>query len=232
MKSDTLHTEKFLKGLTTLTGLPYKKLQQYVKQNNPFNILEYPHIMEPNEKQLEKIGLLNEFIASYNLLKIYESNEKITFNSSTAAGQHFYALLSGMKDKERFMVAFLDRGNNVIEIKTMSEGSVGQTAVYPREILKYALACDCNAVILAHNHPGGSRNFSPEDKALTQRIVDIFHPLEIKVLDHIIVGGGNYSSMAETGNMLGYCKDKANYDPIALGAIPIAEKRNRFQDTR
>ena len=72
-----------------------------------------------------------------------------------------------MKDKERFMVAFLDRGNNAIEIKTMSEGSVGQTAVYPREILKYALACDCNAVILAHNHPGGSRNFSPEDKALT-----------------------------------------------------------------
>jgi DNA repair protein RadC len=232
MRPDTRHTEKFLKGLTTLTGLPYKKLQRYVKQNNPFNILEHPRIMEPNEKQLEKIGLLNEFIASYNLLKIYENNEKITFNSSTAAGQYFYALLSGMKDRERFMVAFLDRSNNVIEIKTMSEGTVGQTAVYPREILKYALACDCNAVILAHNHPGGSRNFSPEDKALTHRIVDIFHPLEIKVLDHIIVGGGNYSSMADRGSMPDYCKDPANYEPVALGAIPIAEKRNRFQNTR
>ena len=232
MRSDTLHTEKFLKGLTTLTGLPYKKLQQYVKQNNPFNILEHPRIMDPNEKQLEKIGLLNEFIASYNLLKIYESNEKITFDSSTAAGQYFYALLSGMKDKERFMVAFLDNGNNIIETKTMSEGSVGQTAVYPREILKYALACDCNAVILAHNHPGGSRDFSPEDKALTQRIVDIFHPLEIKVLDHIIVGRGNYSSMAEKGSMPDRCKDQANYESVALGAVPIAEKRNRYQNTR
>jgi DNA repair protein RadC len=85
---------------------------------------------------------------------------------------------------------------------------------------------------LAHNHPGGSQNFSPEDQALTQRIVDIFHPLEIKVLDHIIVGGASYSSMAERGSIPGHCKDKANYEPVALGAIPIAEKRNRFQNTR
>lgn len=125
MKQDLLHTEKFLKGLTTLTGLSYKKVQQYVKGNNPLNILEHPHIMEPNVKQLEKIGLLNEFIASYSILKIYEDNEKITFNSTTISGQYFLALLGRMKDKERFMVAFLDSGNNIIETKTMSEGSIG-----------------------------------------------------------------------------------------------------------
>jgi len=232
MKQDILHTENFLKGLTTLTGLPYKKVQQYVKGNSPFNILEHPHILEPNEKQLEKIGLLNEFIASYNILKIYESNEKITLNSSTVSGQYFLALLGGMKDKERFMVAFLDSGNNIIETKTMSEGSIGQTAVYPREILKYALACDCNTIILAHNHPGGSKNFSPEDNALTQRIVDIFHPLEIKVLDHIIVGGASYSSMAERGNIPHQCKSTANYEVIALGAMPVKEKRDRFKHAR
>ena len=232
MKQDILHTENFLKGLTSLTGLPYKKVRQYVKENNPFNILEHPHIMEPNEKQLEKIGLLNEFIASYNILKIYESNEKVTLNSSTIAGQYFLALLGGMKDKERFMVAFLDSGNNIIETKTMSEGSIGQTAVYPREILKYAIACDCNAMILAHNHPGGSKNFSPEDKALTQRIVDIFHPLGIKVLDHIIVGGASYSSMKERGSIPEQCKSIANYEAITLGAVPAMEKQNRFQDTR
>ena len=232
MRQDPRHTEKFLKGLTTLTGLPYKKVRQYVKQNNPFNILEHPRIMEPNEKQLEKIGLLNEFIASYNVLKIYENNEKITFNSATVAGQYFLALLGGMKDKERFMVAFLDNGNNIIETKTMSEGSVGQTAVYPREILKYALACDCKSMILAHNHPGGSNNFSPEDRALTQRIVDIFHPLEIKVLDHIIVYGTSYSSMAERGIIPYQCKSTANYEVIALSAMLVEEKRNRFQYTR
>jgi DNA repair protein RadC len=82
MKQDIRHTDNFSKGLTTLTGLSYKKVQRYVKENNPFNILEHPHIMEPNERQLEKIGLLNEFIASYNILKIYESNEKVVLNSS------------------------------------------------------------------------------------------------------------------------------------------------------
>ncbi len=231
MKQDIRHTDNFLKGLTTLTGLSYKKVQRYVKENNPFNILEHPHIMEPNEKQLEKIGLLNEFISSYNILKIYEGNEKVVLNSSTLSGQYFLALLGGMKDKERFMVAFLDSGNNIIETKTMSEGSIGQTAVYPREILKYALACDCNSMILAHNHPGGSKNFSPEDKELTQRIVDIFHPLEIKILDHIIVSGASYSSMAEKGILPHQCKGTANYEEIALGPIPVEEKRNGFKLT-
>ena len=232
MKKNMQHTESFLKGLTTLTGLPYKKVRQYAKENNPFIILEHPHIMEPNEKQLEKIGLLNEFIASYNLLKIYESVKKITLNSSTVSGQYFLALLGGMKDKERFMAAFLDNGNNLIETKTMSEGSVGQAVVYPREVLKYAIACDCRAIILAHNHPGGSTNFSPEYRALTQRFVDIFHPLEIKVLDHIVVGGTRYSSMAEHGEIPHQCESKANYEVIALGETAVEENRNSFQYTQ
>jgi len=140
MKQDKKYTENFLKGLTSLTGLPYKKVQHYAKENNPFNILEHPQIMEPNEKQLEKIGLLNEFISSYNLLKIYENQEKLKLNSSTVSGQYFLALLSGMKDKERFMVAFfLDNGNNIIETKIMSEGNVGQAVIYPREVLNMPL---------------------------------------------------------------------------------------------
>ncbi len=192
---------------------------------------EHPQIVEPNEKQLEKIGLLNEFISAYSLLKIHENEERLQLNSSTVSGQYFLALLGGMKDKERFMVAFLDNGNNVIETKTMSEGSVGQAVVYPREVLKYAIVCDCNAIILAHNHPGGSKNFSPEDKSLTQRFVDIFHPLQIKILDHIIVGGTGYSSMAEQGIVPYQSKGTANYEEIALGPIPVEEKRNRFQNT-
>lgn len=232
MKQNIKYTEKFLKGLTNLTGLSYKKVQQYVKTNSPFNILEHPHIMEPNGKQLEKIGLLNEFISSYNILKIYEKDNKILLNSSVASGQYFLAILGGMKDKERLMVSFLDSGKNIIETKTMSEGSIGQAPVYPREILKYALACDCSAIILAHNHPGGSSNFSPEDKALTQRIVDIFHPLDIRVLDHIIVAGTNYTSMAVKGYLPYQCKDAANYDVIILDETSAKGKWDRNQDVR
>lgn len=129
------------------------------------------------------------------------------------------------------MVTFLDNGNNMIETKTMSEGSISQTAVYPREILKYAIACDCNAIVLAHNHPGGSELFSLEDKALTQRLVDIFNPLDIKVIGHIVVAGTRYSSMAEKGELPHHSINKANYEVIAFGETDVKEDVNYFQHT-
>lgn len=85
---------------------------------------------------------------------------------------------------------------------------------------------------LSRFHPGGSKNFSMEDKELTQRIVDIFHPLQIKVLDHIIVGGGCYSSMAEKGELPNQSRSTANYEVIELGADSVKEKQKRFQDVR
>ncbi|NJD01811.1 MAG: DNA repair protein [Ruminiclostridium sp.] len=216
MNENKQHTDNFLKGLTTLTGIPYKRIQQYAKENNPFNILEHPRTIEPNEKQLEKIGLLNEFISTYNLLKIYEGENKLKMNSTATAGQYFVSLMGGMKDKERFMVAFLDNSQNIIETRTMSEGSVGQAVVYPREVLKAAIACDCRAIVLAHNHPGCSIVPSIEDRSLTQKFVDIFTPLDIKVLDHIIVGGSSYHSLAEQGFISQTVNSIANYEPIKL----------------
>jgi DNA repair protein RadC len=84
---------------------------------------------------------------------------------------------------------------------------------------------------LSRFHPGGSKNFSPEDRALTQRMVDIFHPLQIKILDHIIVAGTGYSSMAEKGIVPYQSKSTADYEKITLGSISVGEKRNRFQNT-
>ncbi len=210
------HTENFLKGLTTLTGIPMKKVKEYAKDNSPFNILEHPRIIEPNEKQLQKIGLLNEFIASYNLLKSHESENKIKITSPEQAGAYFVPLLSGKKDKEKFMVAFLDSGNKIIHSSVVSEGTVSQAVVYPREILKQALACDCKSMIVAHNHPGGSTMPSNEDKNMTQRLVDIFHPLEIRIHDHIIVADTKYTSMAEKGYMPSSAQARANYEPFEI----------------
>lgn len=210
------HTQNFLKGLTTLTGLSMKKIQEYSKDNSPFNILEHPLIIEPNEKQLQKIGLLNEFIASYNLLKEYESENKMKITSPEQAAAFFVPLLSGKKDRESFMVAFLDSGNNIIHSSEVSKGTVSQAMVYPREVLKQALASDCTSIILAHNHPGGSLMPSVEDKAMTQRLVDVFHPLDIKIHDHIIVADTKYTSMAEKGMMPSSPREKANYEPFKV----------------
>ena len=218
------HAFTFIKGLASLTGLSIRKARQYAKDNNLFNILEHPQTIAPNEKQLEKIGLLNEFISSYNVLKMREAQERIKLDSSYTAGQYFLCLMGGMKDKERFLVAFLDSGNNIIETRTISEGSIGQAVVYPRDIMKAAIACDCKSMILAHNHPGNSIIASSEDKMLTQRIVDIFHPLEIKVMDHVIVGGNQYCSMAEKGYIPDSTRAAASYEAITLGRDDAVEE--------
>ncbi len=218
MATKAKYSDSFFQSLNKLTGIPMSKLKSYAKENNPFNILEHPGVVDPNDRQLEKINKLNEFIASYNVLKLDQENEKITFKSPNDSGKYFASLLGGVKDKERFLVAFLDNSNSIIELRTVSQGTTNMAVVYPRDILKMALANDCSSIILSHNHPGGSLKASPEDVALTQRIVDIFRPLDIKVLDHIIVGGYSFSSMAENGVLPNDRMDVANYDPIELTA--------------
>jgi len=218
MAIKTKYSDSFFQSLNKLTGIPMSKLKSYAKENNPFNILEHPGVVDPNDRQLEKINKLNEFIASYNVLKLDQENEKITFKSPNDSGKYFASLLGGVKDKERFLVAFLDNSNSIIELRTVSQGTTNMAVVYPRDILKMALANDCSSIILSHNHPGGSLRASNEDVALTQRIVDIFRPLDIRVLDHIIVGGYSFSSMAENGVLPSNKMDVANYDPIELTA--------------
>jgi DNA repair protein RadC len=217
MKNDGSYSEEFLKSLNALTGISLRKIENYAKEHNPFNILEHPGVVEPTEKQLEKIGLLNDFIATYHVLKIKEEDEVIKFSCPSDSGAYFLSLLRGKKDREYFMVAFLGSGNRIIETKVVSKGTVNSALVNPRDILKIALANDAVGIILAHNHPGASLRASNEDHHITQRIVDIFKPLSIKVLDHIIVGGNGYSSMAEDGHLPDSIRNDADYSIIRLG---------------
>ena len=171
---DEAYASSFIKGITCLTGIAESKLKKYASENNLFNVLEHPNTIDPNKQQLEKIHVLNEFISTYRLLKLQENENKLAFNSSKVAGEYFASLLGGIKDREKFMAAFLDTGNNIIETRTFSEGSIAEAVVYPREILKAALDCDCKSIILAHNHPGGSLSPSIQDRELTQRLMSIF----------------------------------------------------------
>lgn len=149
-----------------------------------------------------------------------EQETKIVLNSSSKAGEYFVSLLGGIKDKEKFLTVFLDSGNNIIETRTMSEGSIGEAVVYPRMLLKAALDCDCKSIILAHNHPGGSLSPSMQDKDLTQKLVSIFEPLQISVIDHIIVANIHYHSMAESGNLPQSSPLRVNYD-----AVPLSDQK-------
>lgn len=219
---DEEYASSFIKGITCLTGISESKLTKYALENNLFNVLEHPHTIDPNKQQLEKLYILNEFISMYRLLKLQENESKFSFTSSKVAGEYFTALLGGVKDQEKFLAAFLDGGHNIIEVRTFSEGSVSETVVYPRTILQAALANDCRSIIFAHNHPGGSINPSLEDRDITQKLISIFTPLKINVLDHIIVAGTTYQSMLEQG-LLPQASSDICYDAVSLDDHKAAE---------
>ena len=97
------------------------------------------------------------------------------------------------------MVLFLDAQNRVIASEEMFRGTLTQTSVYPREVVKRALERNAAAVILAHNHPSGVAEPSRADEALTQTLRAALALIDTRVLDHFIVAGSGVLSMAERG---------------------------------
>lgn len=103
--------------------------------------------------------------------------------------------------QEVFGVLFLDSQNKVIQYREMFYGTLTQTSVYPREVARIALELGAAAVILTHNHPSGSVEPSRADIQLTSTLKTALAMLDVRVLDHIIVGGTAVLSMAEKGLM-------------------------------
>ena len=100
-------------------------------------------------------------------------------------------------EREVFMVIFLDNQNRFIRKEKLFFGTVNQATVYPREIIKEALKCNAAAIIVTHNHPSGSCVPSESDRALTKIIEMACELVEIRLVDHIIVGKGDYFSFEE-----------------------------------
>lgn len=107
----------------------------------------------------------------------------------------------GHLEHECFGVMFLDAQHRLISYETMFRGTLTQTSVYPREVAKMALHLNAAAVILAHNHPSGTLTPSRGDELLTDSLKRALGLLDVRVLDHIIVGGDKTLSMAEMGKV-------------------------------
>ena len=119
--------------------------------------------------------------------------------SSPQVVKDYLRLEIGVLEHEVFCVLFLDAQHRVIELKQMFRGTVTQTSVYPREVVKAALACNAAAVVLAHNHPSGSAEPSRADEFLTQTLRQSLSLVDARVLDHFIVAGSVLVSFAERG---------------------------------
>jgi len=120
------------------------------------------------------------------------------FTSTTAVRDYLCAKLAGL-EHEVFAVLFLDVQNCLIEYTEIFRGTIDSASVYPREVVKEALLHNAAALIFTHNHPSGNPEPSEADKILTKRLKDALQVVDIRVLDHLIVGGNTALSFAERG---------------------------------
>jgi len=163
------------------------------------------------EVLMERLGcsenvamLLNLIPALANRYYLSKRSQSTKLYNERAAGEYAMDLFTG-HTVERFYVLSLDNQLRLKNTTLISEGTIDEAPVYPREVAKVAIQDKVSNVILAHNHPGGTLRPSSADAETTRLITDGLASLGIKVLDHIIVAGDTYYSFAARGqSVAGY----------------------------
>jgi DNA repair protein RadC len=208
--------EKLLKyGAKSLTNSELIGILLRVGSNKDTAITLGQKILKENEKGLLNLvnatpGSLNKFHGVSNakaatILAAVELGKRI---SSTKASESFKItspqdvsalVMEDMRyyKKEYFRIILLDTKNKVIDIITISIGSLNSSIVHPREVFLEAVKKSSASIILLHNHPSGEVQPSREDINITQRLIEAGDIMGIKVLDHIIIGDGTYLSFKE-----------------------------------
>jgi len=113
--------------------------------------------------------------------------------------QRFFLDKLGGLQREVFAAAYLDTRHRLIEYVELFHGTIDGAEVHPREVVRQAIRCNAAAVILAHNHPSGTPDPSAADRAVTARLKQALALVDVRVLDHIVVGGMKTAAMAERG---------------------------------
>ena len=159
-------------------------------------------------KQSHTFPLFNETkqgvsIPRYSIRLVKES--EIFYEHKRINGARMvYDLLCtiGLHEKagEEFHSFYLNTKNEIIGMEMISKGTLNASLVHPREVFKGALLANANALILAHNHPSGDVEPSSADKQVTERLVEAGRLLDVRILDHVIIGSkGGYFSFTESG---------------------------------
>ena len=205
------HDYEIVELLLTL-GTPRKDCKPQAKEAiQRFKTLQAP----PEELQkINGIGPANIF--GIKLIREVPQEflkEKVLDKSYCKSSKEvFDYLYFSMRDlsKEIFKVMFLNVQNQVIEVENLFEGTLTASAIYPREIMERAIKHDAAALIFAHNHPSGNSDPSDDDKRITRDLLFVGNMMQIRVLDHIIIGDNRYYSFADAGLIEEYNQSFAN----------------------
>jgi DNA repair protein RadC len=163
-------------------------------------------LLQANPSELQKLNGLGpaksaQLRATLAIVKraLGEEMRRRDNMSSPAAVREYLRLNMAALDREVFAVLYLDAQNRVLALEELFAGTLTQTSVFPREVVRNALARNAAAVIFAHNHPSGLAEPSRADELLTQALKQALALVDVKVLDHFIVGGDTAMSFAERG---------------------------------
>ena len=200
------HDHEILELLLTY-AIPRKDVKPIAKDllkkfgNNLASVFDAP--VEALQREVDGIGPTAAVLIGLvpRLFDSYQSSRWVrqeTFGSTQSAVAYLRARL-GTERNEVFCVLALDSQNRLIAVEQIQRGSVNRTAVFPRQVVEASLKHRATAVILAHNHPGGSPLPSAADRQLTRRLKKILDDLDIVVHDHIIIAGNDqFYSFAQT----------------------------------
>ena len=129
---------------------------------------------------------------------IEEMRERVALTAPSAVREYLLSHYAGFQE-ERFLAVWLDNQNRAICVEELFRGTISATAVYPREVVRHALAHNAAGVIFAHNHPSGLSEPSAADHAITSALKKALELIDVRVLDHFVVGEGAVMSFAERG---------------------------------
>ncbi len=180
-------------------------LSKRILANVNNNLIELSKLSVANLKQFKGIGEAKAItiVAAMELGRRRRGAEVLERKSILSSKDAYEVMKMHINDDnyEQFFVIMLNQSNRILKTQVISEGGIAGTVVDPKKIFKAAIESNATGIILGHNHPSGSLAPSEPDKKLTKKLVSAGALLDIRVLDHVILGGEDYYSFADNGEI-------------------------------
>ena len=163
-----------------------------------FQAMKRSQLYVRNEPRRYRAANADEIIEAARAVAEVRMQRGASFANPTESGRFFMEKLGGL-EREVFAAVFLDTRHRLIEYAELFQGTIDGAEVHPREVIRKALRCNAAAVIVAHNHPSGVVDPSAADRVVTTRLKQALALVDVRLLDHFIVGGRQSLSMAAKG---------------------------------
>lgn len=157
--------------------------------------MAFSHVQGIGLAKYAQLKGIAELARRYHNVRVIEERALL----SPEMARDFLQSQLAQEEREIFLVIFMDSQHHVIKHSKLFSGTLSHVEVHPREIVREAIKMNASAVILAHNHPSGCAEPSKADKLITERVVKCCQFMDIRVLDHLVIGRGEYVSFAERG---------------------------------